>query len=179
MVNKLIKCCLFTGIVLCCTGCYLLQSDQHRWHKKVLGVYPTVMTYSYLRNTMDRFQLEGQIGPPDYVMSPPELAAQLATQHENEGDRIMDEIWTCFTRRREDMQKPVSNGTSGSWEECKEFQALELLMYDESSHFKKSIVYCGKIDDGFSCYIYIVEKSRVIGATTILDWKPLKMPEDN
>lgn len=180
MTKKLLTNVILIVVCFILQGCYCFQDPRQKdWHNEI-GRASLVVTRVIVKNTpfiVDK-QLVALIGEPDFKLSPFELQ-ELLIDDLPYRETVMNHVWSGYCLAKRDLaQREIAGADydpgTDNWKECEEFKKCSLWLYDETQHFGKSMVWCWGYNTGFTCCVFFVEKSNVIGYSTVIFWKPLR-----
>ena len=161
-------------------GCCQTPPKQYDWHQRRINASGMIEHFrSKKAPSLDTEQLVALVGEPDLILSPPELARDLVTLHEDTSYRtkVMSEICTAYCQTEGGRSSSVCDLQcgDGKWKDYSEFKNCILWLYDESKHFKQPFnhdnPWCAQV--GFTCEVFFVKDSNVIGSWPITHWEPL------
>jgi hypothetical protein len=176
---------LFTNVIVVAAcflfqGCYHFQDPrQKNWHDEILRASLAVNRATVKKSAfiVDK-QLVDFIGEPDFKLSPFELQ-ELLIEDEPYRKKVMDHVRYSYCLAKRDVALREAAGShyapvTNNWKECAEFNKCSLWLYDETRHFSKPMVWGLGYNEGFLCKIFFVERSNVIGDSSVIFWKPLR-----
>lgn len=161
-------------------GCYVFQDPRQKdWHSEIIRASLAVKraTVKNAPFIVDK-QLVAFIGEPDFKLSPFELQ-ELLIEDLTYRETIMNHVWSGYRLAKRDVAQRDVNGSdydpgTDNWKECEEFKKCSLWLYDETRHFSRPMVWGWGVNTGFTCCVFFVEKSNVIGDCPVVFWKPLR-----
>jgi len=183
--SKWVKCAL-ASLVLPVAGCYWFQDPRQKaWHEQHWianrRLSAELREPPARRACVTRADLEKEVGAPDVVTTPEPLNGLLEAQAPETGTRtmeprhIMDLLYTTYRNWHRDARIPVSGSCQSDWMTCPEFMRVELLLYDESLHFKHPMKWGLRgFDAGFTCHIYLAERGCIIKKAGVVFWPTLQ-----
>ena len=180
MTKKLLTNVILIVACFILQGCYCFQDPRQKdWHKEI-GLASSTVIKATIKNVpfiVDK-QLVAFIGEPDFKLTPLDLQ-DLLIEDGTYRKKKMNEIWSDYLLAKRDVAQRDVNGSdydpgTDNWKECEEFNKCSLWLYDETRHFSKPMVWCWGYNTGFTCCVFFVERSNVIGANWVIFWKPLR-----
>lgn len=162
-----------TSLIL--AGCYMLQSPKKmKWHERMfIKVLCPMGQDGHMQPCMEVKELEATAGQPDFKVSPLELEGLLVDEASYRNE-VFEELWLTYRQNKKDLLDFHCADEPGKWRDCEEFMTCSLLLYDESQHFKKPMVWGWGYRVGFTCRCFFVEQGQVIGSCAVQHWRPLK-----
>ncbi len=160
--------------LFCLYGCCRIPPEQEEWHRRRLKANGIVQRSLDKRAALTSEQLIAIVGEPDLIVDFDELQAILSDDS-NYRNRVMSDICYFYCRVEKYHDECNYLRKDEKWTDYKEVQNCDLWLYDESQHFRKPpdscCPFCAKV--GFTCIIFFVEDSQVIGSSLVEPWKPL------